>query len=191
MSCHTCECFDGTTNASMRECYLNTCTFVYIALETVRIVLGSCHDGGQTYYLLQFYSLGSPSSTHNDVSISQCVSSCAFSTSGGLFKHNSDTRLCECYNLPQTLTNVQTGAPVRIAGKLYTLVLVNQLNYHTIPINFYIDLSKDFDSLRHDILTEKRAYYNVKNKKLKLLKSYFSNQKQYVKLNDITSTCTV
>ena len=85
-----------------------------------RIVLGRCINGeGRHYYQLQFFSLGTPSSTHNDVPISQCVSSCAFSTSGGLFKHNSDTRLCECYNLPQTLTNVQTGAPVWIAGKLY------------------------------------------------------------------------
>ena len=66
--------------------------------------------------------------------------------------------------------------------------LLNQLNNHSIPINFYIDLSKAFDSLRHDILIEKLAYYGVKNKALDLLKSYLSNRKQYVKLNDITST---
>ena len=66
--------------------------------------------------------------------------------------------------------------------------LLNQLNNHSIPINFYIDLSKAFDSLRHDILFEKLAYYGVKNKALDLLKSYLSNRKQYVKLNDITST---
>ena len=66
--------------------------------------------------------------------------------------------------------------------------LLNQLNKHSIPINFYIDLSKAFDSLRHDILNEKLAYYGVKNKALDLLKSYLTNRKQYVKLNDITST---
>ena len=32
------------------------------------------------------------------------------------------------------------------------------------------------------------AYYSVKNKALDLLKSYLSNRKLYVKLNDITST---
>ena len=66
--------------------------------------------------------------------------------------------------------------------------LLNQLNKHSIPINFYIDLSKAFDSLRHDILIEKLAYYGVKNKALDLLKSYLSNRKQYVKLNYMTST---
>ena len=66
--------------------------------------------------------------------------------------------------------------------------LLNQLNNHSIPINFYIDLSKTFDSLRHDILIEKLAYYGAKNKALDLLKRYLSNRKQYVKLNDITST---
>ena len=66
--------------------------------------------------------------------------------------------------------------------------LPNQLNNHSIPINFYINLSKAFDCLRHDILIEKLAYYGVKNKALDLLKSYLSNRKQYVKLNDITST---
>ena len=86
----------------------------------------------------------------------------------------------------------QYGFRKKLSTELAALELIdrllNPLNYHSIPINFYIDLSKAFDSLRHDILIEKLAYYGVKNKALDLLKSYLSNQKQYVKLNDITST---
>ena len=39
--------------------------------------------------------------------------------------------------------------------------LLNQLNKQKIPINFYLDLSKAFDSLCHYILLEKLAYYGV------------------------------
>ena len=42
--------------------------------------------------------------------------------------------------------------------------LLNQLNKQKIPINFYLDLSKAFDSLCHSILLEKLAYYGVQNK---------------------------
>ena len=84
----------------------------------------------------------------------------------------------------------QYGSSTELAALELIDRLLNQLNNHSIPINFYIDLSKAFDSLRHDILieNEKLAYYGVKNKALDLLKSYLSNRKQYVKLNDITST---
>ena len=40
--------------------------------------------------------------------------------------------------------------------------LLNQLNNHSIPINFYIDQSKALDSLRNNILIEKLVYYGVK-----------------------------
>ena len=86
----------------------------------------------------------------------------------------------------------QYGFRKKSSTKLAALELIdrllNQLKNFNIPINFYIDLSKAFDSLRHDILIEKLAYYGVKNKALDLLKSYISTRKQYVKLNDITTT---
>ena len=55
--------------------------------------------------------------------------------------------------------------------------LLNQMNNHKIPTNFYIDLSKAFDSLQHDILLEKLAHYGLTNKAIALLKSYLSNRK--------------
>ena len=62
------------------------------------------------------------------------------------------------------------------------------MNNHTIPTNFYIDLSKAFDSLQHDILLEKLAHYGLTNKAIALLKSYLSNRKQYVQLSDVRSS---
>ena len=69
---------------------------------------------------------------------------------------------------------------------VYTLDdrLLNQMNNHKIPTNFYIDLSKAFDSLQHDILLEKLAHYGLTN----ILKSYLSNRKQYVQLSDVRSS---
>ena len=65
---------------------------------------------------------------------------------------------------------------------------LNHINIHKIPTNFYIDLSKVFDSLQHDILLEKLAYYDLTNKAIALLKSYLSNRKQYVQLSDVRSS---
>ena len=39
--------------------------------------------------------------------------------------------------------------------------VLDKMDKHKIPINFYIDLSKAFDSLRHDILLDKLSYYGM------------------------------
>ena len=66
--------------------------------------------------------------------------------------------------------------------------LLAQLKNHKIPINFYIDLAKAFDSLNHDILLDKLSYYGVNGTAKTLLNSYLSDRKQYVKINDVKSS---
>ena len=56
---------------------------------------------------------------------------------------------------------------------LYIDRLLNQMNNHKIPTNFYIDLSKAFDSLQHDILLEKLPHYGLTNKAIALFKKLF------------------
>ena len=56
--------------------------------------------------------------------------------------------------------------------------VLDQMDKHKIPTNFYIDLSKAFDSLPHDILLDKLTYYDVTNptkrSNRKLLKQSYS-----------------
>ena len=65
--------------------------------------------------------------------------------------------------------------------------LLNQLNKHKIPINLYLDLAKAFNSLNHDILLDKLAYYDVQNIAKDLLESYLSNRRQFVQIGEIVS----
>ena len=66
--------------------------------------------------------------------------------------------------------------------------LLTQLHGFKIPINFYMDLSKAFDSLNHNILLHKLTYYGVRNSAITLPRSYLSNRKQYVQIDDVSSS---
>ena len=55
------------------------------------------------------------------------------------------------------------------------------------PINIFIDLSKAFDTLNHNILLAKLKYYGISNLALSLFENYLQNHKQYVSLNDVNS----
>ena len=57
--------------------------------------------------------------------------------------------------------------------------LTYKLDLKKIPFNIYIDLSKAFDTPNHNILLSKLHYYGIRNTALTLLKSYFTNRKQY------------
>ena len=66
--------------------------------------------------------------------------------------------------------------------------VLDQLNEHKIPINFYIDLSKAFDRLRQNILLDKLTYYGITNPARKLIESYLSNRTQFVQIGNQAST---
>ena len=51
-------------------------------------------------------------------------------------------------------------------------------------IGVFIDLSKAFDTVNHNILLKKLSYYGVRNNNLKWFMSYLSNRKQYVSTDE-------
>ena len=56
-----------------------------------------------------------------------------------------------------------------------------------IPIAIFLDLSKAFDTINHQILLTKLYHYGMYGTPLKLIHSYLSNRKQCVIFDDILS----
>ena len=55
------------------------------------------------------------------------------------------------------------------------------------PVSIFLDLSKAFDTLNHDILLHKLNYYGVSGSAHKLMTSYITDRKQFVELEDTRS----
>ena len=68
--------------------------------------------------------------------------------------------------------------------------ITHELDLGNTPINIYIDLSKAFDTLDHNILISKLQHYGFKGAALQLLISYLSNRKQFVQYGDTLSPKT-
>ena len=85
----------------------------------------------------------------------------------------------------------QYGFRKKHSTELASLHLVDILNYQldskNIPLNIYLDLSKAFDSLNHNILLRKLKFYGITGIALNLFSSYMQNRKQFVSFD---STCS-
>ena len=60
---------------------------------------------------------------------------------------------------------------------------ITAINDQLTPINIYLDLSKAFDSIDHNILASKFKYYGIQGVALNLLKNYLLGRNQYVDLD--------
>ena len=75
--------------------------------------------------------------------------------------------------------------------ELAVLEVVDRITHHldkgTTPINVYLDLSKAFDTLDHNILLHKLKYYGIEGTALRLFESYLNERQQYVDIDGTNS----
>ena len=65
--------------------------------------------------------------------------------------------------------------------------IISAMDNNDVPIGVFLDLSKAFDTIDHNILLNKLEHYGIEGIPLQLFKNYLTNRKQYVKLCDIKS----
>ena len=66
--------------------------------------------------------------------------------------------------------------------------ILNTLDNNEYPLAIFMDLSKAFDTLDHNILLSKLSYYGINGTALSWFKSYLSNRSQYVEVQNQKST---
>ncbi len=76
---------------------------------------------------------------------------------------------------------------------LHALITAAENAYHSIDnkqstLGIFIDFSRAFDTINHNILLQKLENYGIRGKMLDLLQSYLSDRKQYVSYGGINST---
>ena len=64
---------------------------------------------------------------------------------------------------------------------------LDNMNRNLTPVNVYLDLSKAFDCLDHNILLSKLKFDGLNDNALRLLKNYLSDRDQYVQLGNTKS----
>ena len=70
----------------------------------------------------------------------------------------------------------------------YTCKILENMENKKETISVYLDLSKAFDTIDHNILLNKLNHYGIRGNCLQWFSSYLSNRTQYVKINKSKST---
>ena len=63
--------------------------------------------------------------------------------------------------------------------------IYDSFNQNKYTLEVFIDLSKAFDTVDHNILIDKSNLYGIKNNSLKWFLSYLSNRKQFIQAGAI------
>ena len=101
-------------------------------------------------------------------------------------------RLIEFLEMYKILVNQQFGFRKLHSSYMALMILLEKLitaleNDDTV-VGIFLDFSKAFDTVDHDILLSKLFHYGTRGPAHKWFTSYISNRKQYVTYNGTSST---
>ena len=65
--------------------------------------------------------------------------------------------------------------------------IISAMDRKTLPITIFMDLSKAFDTLNHNILLDKLYHYGIRGTALCRFKDYLTNRQKYVEIDDTAS----
>jgi hypothetical protein len=102
-------------------------------------------------------------------------------------------QILDHFNKYNLMFNGQYGFRQNHSTELAALEVIDQIvcqmDKNEIPLNIFLDLSKAFDCINHNILLFKLKYYGFQDSSHKLIQSYLANRKQYVSFNEVNSDC--
>ena len=120
---------------------------------------------------------------YRPISLLPCVSK--------IFERVLFNQLYEYFDRNDLLTQHQYGFRKNHSTEFAAMELIdrvaNLLELGKIPFNLYIDLSKAFDVLNHEILLSKLEFYGLNELTIKLIKNYLGNRSQFCQYYDASS----
>ena len=109
-----------------------------------------------------------------------------------VFEKAAFKQLYDYFNENKLLYKSQYGFrkkhSTELAGLEFNDKIINYLDEGKLPLAIFLDLSKAFDTIDHDILIHKLHFYGVAGNSLNWFKSYLTNRKQYVQFKDSISS---
>ena len=154
-------------------------------LVNLAFVTGTFPDLFKLAKVIPVYKKGDPLLSNNYRPIS------LLSNIGKLIEKLVHTRIYNFFEKIDCLYNQQFGfrashstndALIQITETIRTSLDKGQFS-----CGVFLDFQKAFDTVNHKILLSKLEHYGIRGIALDLIKSYLSNRKQYVTINDIVS----
>ena len=179
--------YDGISTKLLKTCKLEICKPLTLIINQ-SLSTGIFPDSLKVSKVIPLYKKGDKAilGNYRPISILPSISK--------IFERIIFNQINDHFTSHDLYYNGQYGFREKHSTQLAALELIDRITHEldlgNTPINIYIDLSKAFDTLDHNILISKLQHYGFKGAALQLLISYLSNRKQFVQYGHTLSQKT-